>query len=505
MSIFPYVYFMVASFHVTDDDRKIALYAGGVTSAFTFAEFSAGIFWGRMSDRIGRKPVLMMGLIGTAISMVIFGMSPNLPVALLARALGGLLNGNIGVLQTTVAELVTDKKHQPRAYSIMPFVWCLGSIIGPAMGGALAQPCENYPSLFPRGSIFDNFPFLLPNLICVAVLLIGITVGILFLEETHAEKRHQHDWGLEVGRWLLALISGSKCTEGYECLSQSPSDGSGPAYQAINDTTYGQTWSDVESNEKAHPPSGFSVAFTRRVIIVIISYGVLAYHSVSFDQLMPIFLSSPKPEAKPVFPFSFTGGLALTTKQVGCMLAVQGAYSMIAQLWLFPFVARYFGTARVYRYALMIWPAIYIAVPYVIMLPVKLRITAAYGALIGKITLHVIAFPANAILLANAAPSKTLLGSINGVAASVASLARAFGPTITGFVHSKGLKIGCSGISWWTCGIVCLVGAIESSWIEDDEVQKQSLESEKTNDGVSCEEEVETNEGTKRQLLNMTT
>jgi hypothetical protein len=44
MSIFPYVYHMVESFHVTDDDRKIALYAGLITSSFTFAEFSAGMF-----------------------------------------------------------------------------------------------------------------------------------------------------------------------------------------------------------------------------------------------------------------------------------------------------------------------------------------------------------------------------------------------------------------------------------------------------------------------------
>ncbi|KAI5301668.1 hypothetical protein KEM56_001480 [Ascosphaera pollenicola] len=481
MSIFPYVYFMVASFHVTDDDRKIALYAGGVTSAFTFAEFSAGIFWGRMSDKIGRKPVLIMGLSGTAISMIIFGMAPNLPVALLARALGGLLNGNIGVLQTTVAELVTDKKHQPRAYSIMPFVWCLGSIIGPAMGGALAQPCENYPSLFPRGGIFDSFPFLLPNLICVAVLLLGITVGILFLEETHAEKRHQRDWGLQLGKWLLATVNGNKDDEGYESLTQSPCDGSEHGYQTMNNATHDQTWKDIECNEKSQPPAGFSVAFTRRVIIVIISYGVLAY---------------PEPEAEPQFPFNFSGGLALTTKQVGCMLAVQGVYSMVAQLWLFPFVARYFGTARAYRYALTIWPVLYIAVPYLLMLPEKLRVTAAYGALITKITFHVIAFPANAILLANAAPSKNLLGSINGVAASVASLARAFGPTITGFVHSKGLEIGCSGISWWTCGIVCLVGAVQSFWIEDDNVEDEPIGSEKPKNGECCDDETQATSST---------
>lgn len=93
MSIFPYVYYMVISFNVTSDTRQIAIYAGMVTSAFTFAEFLSGVAWGRISDRVGRKPVLLAGLAGTALSMLVFGVSPNLPVALLGRALGGLLNG----------------------------------------------------------------------------------------------------------------------------------------------------------------------------------------------------------------------------------------------------------------------------------------------------------------------------------------------------------------------------------------------------------------------------
>ena len=93
MSIFPYVYYMILSFNVTSDTRKIAVYVGMVTSAFAFAEFSSGILWGRISDRIGRKPVLITGLAGTALSMMVFGFAPNLPVALLGRALGGLLNG----------------------------------------------------------------------------------------------------------------------------------------------------------------------------------------------------------------------------------------------------------------------------------------------------------------------------------------------------------------------------------------------------------------------------
>lgn len=93
MSIFPYIYYMIEDFHITEDPSKISVYAGMVTSAFALAEFATGFLWGRLSDKIGRKPVLLSGLAGTALSVLIFGLAPNLPVALLARALGGLLNG----------------------------------------------------------------------------------------------------------------------------------------------------------------------------------------------------------------------------------------------------------------------------------------------------------------------------------------------------------------------------------------------------------------------------
>lgn len=280
MSIFPYVYQMVESFHVTDDDRKIALYAGMITSSFTFAEFSAGMFWGRMSDKIGRKPVLIMGLMGTAVSMIVFGFAPNLATAMIARALGGLLNGNIGVLQTTVAEIVKVKEHQPRAYSIMPFVWCLGSIVGPAMGGTLAQPCVSYPWLFQRNTIFDKFPFLLPNVVCVVVLILGIVVGFLFLEETHPEKKLRRDHGLELGQWLVAKFRSSHVE-----LPQEEKDDADdyfevppPEYRSKESSPHlGPVVSDdddIEGQFKAQEET--PKAFTKQVIFNIIAYGILA-------------------------------------------------------------------------------------------------------------------------------------------------------------------------------------------------------------------------------------
>lgn len=93
MSIFPYIYYMIKSFGITSSDKEIAIYAGMVTSAFAFAEFSCSVVWGKLSDRVGRKPVLLTGLAGTGLSMLVFGFAKSLPVALVARALGGLLNG----------------------------------------------------------------------------------------------------------------------------------------------------------------------------------------------------------------------------------------------------------------------------------------------------------------------------------------------------------------------------------------------------------------------------
>lgn len=93
MSIFPYIYFMIKDFEVTKDDSQISFYAGMVTSAFAIAEFMSGVLWGKFSDIVGRKPVLLTGLAGTALSMLIFGFAPSFQIALLARALGGVLNG----------------------------------------------------------------------------------------------------------------------------------------------------------------------------------------------------------------------------------------------------------------------------------------------------------------------------------------------------------------------------------------------------------------------------
>ena len=184
---------------------------------------------------------------------------------------------------------------------------------------------------------------------------------------------------------------------------------------------------------------------------------------------MPVFLSEPV-STKPIsLPFHITGGFGFSSKKIGFVLSVQGVYSMVAQLCVFPRVVDHFGTLKTYRFVLMTWPLLYLLVPYLVLLPQRLQMPGVYICLLWKITAHVFAFPSNAMLIRNSAPSLLVLGVINGVGASTASLARALGPTVTGLIHSWGLDIGSSGVAWWACGAVCIIGALESLWIEEVE------------------------------------
>ncbi|KAI4835344.1 MFS general substrate transporter [Aureobasidium sp. EXF-8845] len=513
MSIFPYVYYMISSFHITDDEKQISLYAGMVTSAFAFAEFSTGVMWGRLSDKVGRKPILLMGLAGTGISMIVFGFSPNLTTALVARALGGLLNGNIGVLQTTVAEVVTVEAHQGQDDSHAPIRSCplsgvlgmlaidvdndlstnpIRSIVGSGLGGTLADPVRNYPGYFEDGSLFDRFPYLLPNLVCAAVVIFGMVVGILFLEETHEDLKDRRDYGLEIGDWILDFFRPNQLDEkAGETLAlfedAAPGYLSSQSSPTVNPTLVGELPNEAQPvsspMSSRRRDAAVSKAFTWQVCLNIIGYGILAYHTISAEQLLPVLFSLPESHEAPHLPFQFSGGFALPTKVIGFILSAQGFIQMFATLFVFPYVNRRIGSLATFRIVILSYPILYLLVPYLTLVPTALRMPCIYFVLVWKVTAQALSYPSLAIMLANSAPSKKVLGTLNGVAASSASLCRAFGPTLSGLVQSLGLSVRVLGLPWWANSFVAMIGAILSlRMIEEkrrySKVEEASLDSE---------------------------
>lgn len=192
----------------------------------------------------------------------------------------------------------------------MPVVWCLGyveppsefspisgsdtrrSILGPALGGALAQPCTSYPGLCSPGSIFERFPYLLPNLVCALIVSWGVVIGFLFLEETHAEKKYRRDVGIEAGRWLLNSMP--SCVRPKSLRSKKPFDPSEvqpliegddqlPGYQTAQGSPHLRMTAPPEPQDllslrfiPVRPKPTIGKAFTREVVLITVGYGILA-------------------------------------------------------------------------------------------------------------------------------------------------------------------------------------------------------------------------------------
>jgi MFS family permease len=85
--------------------------------------------WGRLSDQIGRKPVILVGLLGLTLSMLFFGLSRTFPALVASRSLVGLLNGNVGVLKSMMGE-ITDETNVAQGFAFIPIVWSGGATIG---------------------------------------------------------------------------------------------------------------------------------------------------------------------------------------------------------------------------------------------------------------------------------------------------------------------------------------------------------------------------------------
>lgn len=350
----------------------------------------------------------------------------------------------------------------------------MGAILGPALGGALAQPVKSFPSIFHSGSIFERYPFLLANLVCVGILCCGLIIGTLFLRETHSEFKYKRDVGVQIGKRLISLFK--KREESHWSETYDVSGSVEETEELLSDKSSLEPSEAHRGREHLSAPT----AFTHSVLMNIVAYGLIAYHAISFDQMMPIFLSSPVTHEPASSPFHFTGGFGFSSQYVGLLLAIQGIYSMFAQIFLFPFAVQRWGALRTFRTTIILWPLLYVVVPYLVFLPQQLQTAGIMFCLIWRITAQCLAFPTMQILITNAASSMLVLGLINGVAASTASLSRAFGPTLSGSLFSFGLSIGHVGLAWWVTALVALLGALQSLWMTEGKGRLDVSEEKRT-------------------------
>ncbi|AEO64507.1 uncharacterized protein THITE_2110696 [Thermothielavioides terrestris NRRL 8126] len=463
--------------------------------------------WGRIADssRFGRKTVLMIGLAGTMLSCIGFAFSTSFAQALFFRSIGGITNGNVGVLRTMISETVREKKYQSRAFLLLPMTFNIGVIIGPILGGILSDPAGSYPSLFGHIDFFNRFPYATPNLVSAFFLFCAMLGVWLFLEETLDSRLDKRDRGLELGRWLRGLLSGHRSGAAYMPLASqdTSSDFDVPHLDGLRYS--GQpSISDATPTPK-HPRRrytqrlAFRRIFTANVVSTLTSSFLLAFHLGTFNSLWFVFLSTPvydpargpeSPEAlERRLPFIFTGGLGLRPPQVGMAMATLGMIGIGLQLGIYPRLSAWLGTVKSWRLFLLVFPFTYFMVPYLSLVPSVSPPPhpkdgfAVWAAIVGLVSFQVIgrtfALPAQTILVNNCSPHPSVLGTIHGIGQSVSSFARTMGPMLCSYWYGVGLAKGVVGAVFWGLSGVAALNVLASLrvregdgheiWLEGDE------------------------------------
>ncbi|KAI1377785.1 MFS general substrate transporter [Hypoxylon crocopeplum] len=496
-SIFPYAWALVKRFKI-GNEQDASFYAGLLISSFALAEALMGMFWGGLSDRVGRKPVLLVGCIGTMFSMVMVGFATNIWTALIGRALGGLLNGNIGVIQTMVGELVTKPEHEPRAYSVMPFVWSIGTIIGPAIGGMLADPHNSWPNTFPRGTLFADFPYLLPNLCCAGLLLISICLGYFLLEETHPDM---------VPRVMLPddtyVSDETPLMETSDAIKQPAVDLRSETYGTFRSRNSVELNRETVCSKEPEKKEGFNI-FTKRIMALVVALSIFTYHSMTYDHLLPIFFEDDKvpidyaPEEgffSRFNPLYSPGGLGLSMQSVGFVMAINGVIALFVQVFVFPFAAERIGVFRLFIAATVLHPLAYVIVPTLVHLPDSLLYAGIYFCLTIRNIMSIILYPLLLILIKEATPSSSVLGKVNGLAASAGAACRMVAPPVAGYLYSIGSQIDCTGLAWYGSAFVAVIGALQCFSVKRDRNDDVSGETgAKTKESLSTVTIAEVNE-----------
>ncbi|KAL4928848.1 uncharacterized protein BDV17DRAFT_281684 [Aspergillus undulatus] len=469
-SLQAYLFYQLRSFDPSLPESTISTQAGILQGSFTAAQFLTAVIWGRLADSefMGRKRVLLIGLLGTCISCLGFGFSRSFAAAAVFRTLGGALNSNVGVMRTMISEIIEEKKFQSRAFLLLPMCFNIGVIVGPILGGLLADPRRNYPGLFGPGSVFggeggvywmERWPFALPNLISAVFIFLSWSAVFLGLDETHEVARYRSDWGRKLGRRLTRLFHRRRYHH-YRALSEYADD-STSLYESVTSRSALPSPIRARLRRQHLKRPGFRQIWTLNVLLTLFVQFLLAFHTSAFNSMTFIFLPNPRaPQETQHPPFRFGGGLGLPSSRVGMATAIIGFIGLPLQIFLYPRIQGKLGTLTSFRTFLPFSPLSYALMPFLILIPnVPYLVWPAFTLVVGlQVISRTFALPAAVILINNCVTDASILGTVHGVAQSISSAARTLGPLLTGWGLGLGLEFNCVGGVWWALAIEALLG-----------------------------------------------
>ncbi|KAF3501941.1 hypothetical protein F2Q69_00044852 [Brassica cretica] len=385
-SLYPFLYYMIEDFGVAKTEKDIGYYAGFIACAFMFGRALTSIFWGIMSDRYGRKPIILLGTITIAVFNALFGMSTNIWMAIATRFMLGSFNCLVGTMKAYASEICREE-YQATAMSAVSTAWGIGLIIGPVLGGFLAQPADKYPSVFSKESIFGRFRYALPCFTISAFALV-VTALCCFIPET----LHNH-----------------------ELDNKTSDDDSVEALEAASLETTGVTGNNKRASLFKNWP----------LMSSILVYCVLCLHDTVYSEIFALWANSP----------CKYGGLGYSTNQVGTVLTISGMsyhFTALLHVLLYPSADRLLGPVQLARLAGALMIPVQLSYPFIAQLS---GVTQSLLLSSASILVNISAIT-GMVILQNRAVDQHQRGAANGLAMTSMSLFKTVGPVGAGILFS---------------------------------------------------------------------
>jgi len=421
-SIIPYINQM-AQENGNLDDADVGFYSGLIESVFSLTQMFVMLLWGRAADRFGRKPVLVLSLVGVSGATALFGMARGIGQMMLYRSLAGVFAGTIVTIRTMISEHSTSKT-QARAFSWFAFTGNMGILFGPLIGGALVNPATQYPRLFGNVAFFHDHPYALPSLVVGAIGLSAVAVTALCVEETLPKHRR----------------SGNN-SEG----AAGPKPG--------EHTT--RTLLDCPG-----------------VPIVLYTYGHIMLLAYAYTAVVPVFW----------FTKVALGGLGLTPLEISLLMGVNGLAQSIWILLIFPPLHARVGTNGVLKFCAAAYPFFFALSPLfnlLLRVGTPASVTAFWVAAPATLALGCgvsMSFTAIQLALNDVSPSPATLGTLNALALALVSAVRSFSPALFTSLFAVGARTQLLwGYAIWVVMVAVALGftAISRYMPDYDEMKRQ--------------------------------
>jgi len=415
------------------------------------------------------------------LSNLVFAVSFTYEMAVITRAVGGLVNGVVGVNKAVAGEIVSSPRNQRAAMTFLTAGWSLGLVLGPALGGLLQGV----------GPVGGSLPFLPPAIVVACLGVASAVAVVVFLPETRpsvgvgalcSRSGGAGGGGAEEGVELAAAGEGLGEAEEEAALA-GPAGGGGGATSAAGAPAPSRAASPLDEG------SGWLLC-RPRVSHIVWTYTLFSCASILADEVMPLWaMAQPR-----------HGGLGLTAGDVGIVLAGSGAVMVALQLTVCQVVMRRYSSRTLMLVGALTQIPLLLGTPVVALAAIgpgvaptpvvpgepqpsgdvpgvttpwlRVPVMLAAGAFVFlRLSSAIVAFTACAVIV-NASVPDHERGALNGVSMATASIGKAVGPALGGAVLAWALSSLASAWPPFVLAATMNVGVVVLVFLLPESVNK---------------------------------